>query len=137
MEQRKQPETLRLRTVMPCLTVNDLQRSLAWYRDIVGFVVSEEFTQDGKLGMVLLKAGAAEFFLTQDDFAQGQRPKGVGFRLYCTTTQDIDRVAAAIQSRGGELLEEPTDRPWGAREFVLVDPDGVKLTISTGKDVDA
>mgnify|MGYP000571975456 CR=1 FL=1 len=37
--------------------------------------------------------------------------------------QDVDELAAAIRSRGGELDQEPQDRPWGTRDFGLVDPD--------------
>jgi uncharacterized glyoxalase superfamily protein PhnB len=30
------------------------------------------------------------------------------------------------------LAEEPTDQPWGARDFGVVDPDGFQISISTG-----
>ena len=36
MEKRKQPETLRLRSAMPAMTVNDLEKTIVWYRDILG-----------------------------------------------------------------------------------------------------
>ncbi len=133
MQARKQPETLRLRAVMPTLTVNDVATSLAWYRDVVGFTVADEMRHEGELAGAVLKAGEVEFLLGQDDFAKGRdRPKGVGFRLYCTTGQDIDRLAANIVARGGELAHEPTDQPWGARDFAVVDPDGFVISISTG-----
>ena len=45
--------------------------------------------------------------------------------------QDIDELAAAIRARGGELAQEPTDQPWGARDFAVVDPDGFKISISS------
>ncbi len=35
------PETLRLRSISPALTVADIDTSLAWYRDVVGFHVQE------------------------------------------------------------------------------------------------
>ncbi len=133
MQARKQPETLRLRAVMPTLTVNDVATSLAWYRDVVGFTVADEMRHEGELAGAVLKAGEVEFLLGQDDFAKGRdRPKGVGFRLYCTTGQDIDRLAANIVARGGELAHEPTDQPSGARDFAVVDPDGFVISISTG-----
>jgi uncharacterized glyoxalase superfamily protein PhnB len=134
MEERRQqqPGTLRLRSVNPTLTVNDIQASVAWYRDVVGFFVAEEMQQDGKLAGAILKAGAVEIFLTQDDFAKGRdRQKGVGFRLYCTTAQDVDELAAAIQARGGVLAQPPQDRAWGTRDFALTDPDGFQISIST------
>lgn len=132
MQERKQPETLRLRDVSPSLTVNDLQASIAWYRDVLGFTVAEEYQRDGKVMGVRLIAGAATFLLGQDDFAKGRdRQKGVGFRLFCETAQDVDQLAAAIKARGGKLSQEPTDQPWGARDFAVVDPDGFNISIMT------
>ena len=80
-----------------------------------------------------LKAGTVEVLLAQDDFAKGRdRKKGVGFRLFCTTAQDVDQLAADVRKRGGQLAQEPTDQPWGARDFAVVDPDGFNISISTG-----
>jgi len=126
---RRQPETLRLRTIAPTLTTNDLQRSIAFYRDVLGFMIGEEWREKGVLAGVEMHAGAITFMLNQDDFAKGRdRQKGVGSRLYCHTAQDIDRLAAQIKERGGVLDQEPKDMPWGDRVFMISDPDGFKLT---------
>ena len=118
---------------MPSLTVHDLAASVAWYRDVLGFIVAEEFRQEDRLAGVRLTAGTVDFLLAQDDFAKGRdRKKGVGLRLYCITGQDVDQLAAAIKERGGELAQEPRDQPWGARDLAVVDPDGFVISISTG-----
>ena len=132
MQERRQPETLRLRALMPTFTVNDIQVSVAWYRDVLGFLVAEEYERDGKVMGVRIKAGATEFLLAQDDFAKGRdRQKGVGFRLFCVTSQDVDQLAAAVRERGGQLAQEPKDQPWGTRDFAVVDPDGFNISITT------
>jgi uncharacterized glyoxalase superfamily protein PhnB len=131
-ERRKKPETLRLRAVMPAITASDLQASVAWYRDVLGFTVAEEYERDGKVMGVRLRAGTVDVLLAQDDFAKGRdRQKGVALRLYCITAQDVDQLAAAVKERGGKLAQEPTDQPWGTRDFALVDPDGFILSITT------
>jgi predicted lactoylglutathione lyase len=131
---RQQPESLRFRSVMPTFTVNDLQLSLAWYRDGLGFFVAERYEDGGRLEGVMLKAGACEFGLSQDDFSKGRdRAKGVGFRLWCTTTQDVDALAERLRAFGGTIAEEPGDR-WDAYSFTAQDPDGFKLTIMRAKD---
>jgi uncharacterized glyoxalase superfamily protein PhnB len=113
------------------LTVNDLQASLHWYADLVGFKEDRRIERDGKLRGVALSAGAARIIINQDDGAKGKnRPKGVGFSLQISTTQDIDALARAIKQRGGALAAEPADMPWGARIFRLQDPDGVAWVIS-------
>lgn len=126
---RRQPETLRLRDISPSFTATDLQRSIAFYRDVLGFVVGDEWRQNGALMGVELHAGAVTFMLNQDDFAKGRdRQKGVGMRLWCHTAQDLDRLADQIAARGGMLDQEPKDMPWGDRLFMISDPDGFKLS---------
>jgi uncharacterized glyoxalase superfamily protein PhnB len=132
MKERQQPETLRLRALMPALTVNDLETSLAWYRDVLGFIVAEEIRREDRLVAVRLTAGSVDFLLGQDDFAKGRdRAKGVALRLYCITGQDVDYLAAAVRERGGTLAQEPRDQPWGTRDFAVVDPDGFLISITT------
>jgi uncharacterized glyoxalase superfamily protein PhnB len=128
---RRKPETLRFRSVSPSFTVNDIERSLAWYRDVLGCTVQDRWERDGKLTGAIIKAGRVELYLGQDDWKLGRdRKKGEGFRIYCSTVQDIDKVAAGIKARGGTLLHEPQTEPWGERDFAVADPDGFKITVS-------
>ncbi len=127
---RAKSETLKLGEASPGFTVNDLEKSLGWYRDILGFAVEERWEQDGKLMGVSLQAGGVTFMIGQDDWKKGRdRKKGEGFRLYCSTTQDVDALAKGIEKRGGVLDQQPRDQPWGTRDFSLTDPDGFKITI--------
>ena len=115
----------------PSFTVDDVERSLTWYRDILGFTVKERWESDGRLVGVEVAAGKTVFMLAQDDWKKGRnRAKGEGFRLHCGTTQDVDRLADRIKARGGTLTQEPTDQPWGQRDFAVLDPDGFKITIT-------
>jgi uncharacterized glyoxalase superfamily protein PhnB len=128
---RTKAGALRMSEVSPGFTVNDLEKSLVWYRDVVGFVVDERWMRDGKLAGVSLTAGSVTFMIGQDDWKKGRdRKKGEGFRLYCETTQDVDALAKGIKARGGTLDQEPRDQPWGMRDFALTDPDGFKITIA-------
>ncbi len=129
---RRTPETLRVRKVSAGLTVGDIDKSIAWYRDVLGCIVEEEWRHEDKLMGASMLAGAARFFLGQDDWAKGKdRKKGEGFRLHLATAQDIDEIAARVRAAGGKLESEPADMPWGTRQFTLADPDGFKLTISS------
>ncbi|HVO11494.1 MAG TPA: VOC family protein [Vicinamibacteria bacterium] len=122
---------LQLRSAEPSLTVNDIERSLAWYRDVLGFSVGEQHVRDGKLMGVELAAGDVHFWLGQDDWQKGRdRKKGEGFRIYGETRQDVDLLAERVQAAGGTLEQEPHDVPWGGRAFSVVDPDGFRITIS-------
>lgn len=129
---RAQPESFRARALSLSLTVKDLRASVAWYRDVVGFTVDQEFERDGKLRSVAIKAGDVRFLLNQDDGKKGwDRTKGEGFSFQFTTVQDIDAIANRITGRGWKLESEPADMPWGVRSFRVIDPDGYKFAISS------
>jgi catechol 2,3-dioxygenase-like lactoylglutathione lyase family enzyme len=130
---RLQPESLRLSSAGPSFTVSDLERSIAFYRDTLGFTLKDRWEQDGVLRGVELVAGRVTFWLGQDDWKKGRdRVKGQGFRIYCGTSQDVDAIAERVKAAGGTLLEEPKDQSWGGRDFALVDPDGFTITIASG-----
>ena len=128
---QNKPETLRLRSIEPSFTVSDLERSLRFYTEVLGFVEGERFTDDrGVLRGAMLKAGTCQLGLSQDDWAKGRdRQRGAGVRIWCTTAQDIDALAARITARGGTLIEGPKDESWGGRSLSVDDPDGFHLTI--------
>jgi catechol 2,3-dioxygenase-like lactoylglutathione lyase family enzyme len=132
IKERTLPETLRLKSFTPSITVNDLSKSLAFYTDGLGFIVAERWAHGDVLQGVMLKAGACELGLAQDDWKLGKdRKKGQGLRIWCDTAQDIDAIAARLKAAGFPLTEEPEDRPaWGVRSFSVDDPDGFHLTIA-------
>lgn len=131
-KRRNDPQTLRLRAFEPSLTVNDIQKSVAFYTKILGFIEGERMTgKDGALIGIMLKAGACQVGLSQDDFSKGRdRVKGIGVRLWCETVQDINALAERIQRAGGVLTEQPTDhKEWKMQVMGLDDPDGYHISI--------
>ena len=117
------------------LTVADVRRSLAWYRDVLGFSLDREHERGGKLIAASLRAGEIRILLTQEDGAKGvDRVKGQGFSLQITTAQDIDAIASHAKRAGAVLDSEPTDA-WGVRVFRLRDPDGFRLVFSSPRNV--
>lgn len=131
IKDRRTPETLRIRSIAPGITADDLSRSMHFYTDVLGFLVSERWMDaNGNLQGVMLKAGACEIGLSQDDWAKGRnRKKGIGMRLWCETGQDIDDLARRIRASGGTLSDGPSTQAWGARSLSVMDPDGIHLTI--------
>ena len=129
--QRAEPESFRARTLTASLTVKDIQKSLKWYCERIGFFVDKKFERNGKLNAVSLKAGDVRILLTQDDGPSGwDRVKGAGFCLQFTTKQDVDVIAQAIKDRGGTVESGPADEA-GTRVLRLRDPDGFRLVIAS------
>lgn len=126
---RGKPGAMRLRSIAPTYTVDDIERSLVFYRDVLGFTVKERWERDGKLAGLELVSGDVSFMFSQDDWQKGRdRQKGIGFRIYADTRQDLDLLAAALKARGATLDSEPKTEEWG-RHFSLTDPDGFRITI--------
>ena len=125
------PEIFEARTMSFSLTVKDLQKSLAWYHEVIGFGIVRNIERDGKLRGISLKAGEVRLAINQDDGAKGwDRIKGQGFSISITTDQNIDEIAKRIKEKGGRLTMEPTDMSWGVRSIRMEDPDGYKMAIS-------
>ena len=114
------------------ITVADIRKSMAWYRDVVGFEVQQEYERDGALRSVALQAGSVRILLNQDDGARGwDRAKGEGISIQFITSDSVDDIAARIKASGSAIDSEPADMPWGVRMLRLRDPDGFKLVFSS------
>jgi uncharacterized glyoxalase superfamily protein PhnB len=123
--------TLRGKSVMPSLTVNNLQQSLDFFSGL-GFEVEDRWEENGKLLGAMLKAGEARLGLSQDDGKKGlNRTKGVGMRIYIEAADDIDQVAARAKKAGITLTREPHDTEWGSRAFEVTEPSGFAITIGS------
>jgi len=122
-------------TTLGCsLTCKDLEASIRFYRDVLGFTVATTFEREGKVATAVMTAGDCRIVLNQDDGKLGwDRIKGQGFyvQINVVAPADVDAAAARIRAAGGTLLGEPADREWGVRMFVFKDLDGFKLGVST------
>jgi uncharacterized glyoxalase superfamily protein PhnB len=122
-------EALQISAIVPSITVDDLQKSIAFY-EALGFAIDEQWEEGGKLLGVMLRAGKTQLSLSQDDWQKGRdRKKGIGVRLTMSTTQKIDEIAARAKAAGIKLKSEPHDTEWKTRAFEVTDPSGFLLTI--------
>ena len=123
--------SLEATSIIPSLTVDDIQDSIAFYEGL-GFVVDERWEEGGLLLGAMMRAGQLLLGLTQDDWKRGrERVKGIGMRVYIETSQSIDELATRAKAAGLQLETEPHDTPWKTRAFEVTDPTGFKVTISS------
>ncbi len=126
-----QPHSLQGTTIMPSLTVNNLQDSEKFFTAL-GFEIEDRWEDNGKLMGLMLKGGNARLGLAQDDGKKGlNRLKGVGVRIYIEANGDINAVAARAKAAGVTLSKEPHDTEWGTRAFEVTEPSGFLLTIAS------
>ena len=122
-------EALQISTIVPNLTADDLQKSITFYQAL-GFTIDERWEDKGTLLGVMLRAGKSQVGLSQDDWKKGRdRKKGIGVRLFISTAQNVDEIAARAKGAGIQLKAEPYDTEWKSRAFEVTDPSGFLLTI--------
>jgi uncharacterized glyoxalase superfamily protein PhnB len=120
---------LQAKSISPGITVDDLQKSITFFEGL-GFGVDERWEDNGVLLGVMLRAGEATINLSQDDWKKGRdRKKGEAMRIFVSTTQEIDQLAADARKAGISIDMEPHDTEWGSRAFEVTEPSGFKLTI--------
>ena len=113
--------------------VHDPDLALIFYRDTLGLELRNDVARDG---FRWLTVGAAsqpdvEMVLTNylngspadTDALAGLLAKGAlnGVHFH---TDDLDAVFAKLKASGAEIVQEPTDQPWGARDGAVRDPSG-------------
>jgi uncharacterized glyoxalase superfamily protein PhnB len=115
----------RYRDAFQILSVADMQRSLGFYRDLLGFEVQYAFPSEDEPGFVSLSlAGGGKLGL-------GLNPDTAGgpFAATWLYTDDVDNAVDELRAAGVEVKQEPVDQPWGERQATVVDPDGYDVHI--------
>jgi uncharacterized glyoxalase superfamily protein PhnB len=123
-------DTLLIGAIVPILTVDDLQKSIAFY-EALGFTVGDRWEDGGTLLGVMMRAGKLELGLNQDDWRKGRdRSKGLGVRLsFATSRANVGELARRAKAAGIPLKSEPHETQWDSQAFEVVDPSGFMVTV--------
>jgi predicted enzyme related to lactoylglutathione lyase len=108
------------------LRPTDLERSRAFYRDVLGLEIYREFGPWEERGTVFFLGGG--FLEVSGRTEPPASPAGPGMQLWLQVP-DIEEARRRLADRGAELLREPREEPWGLLEMWLADPDGVRLCV--------
>jgi catechol 2,3-dioxygenase-like lactoylglutathione lyase family enzyme len=104
------------------LEVNNLEESVAFYCDILGFEI-DAHDRNAEPPIASLKSGPLRITLVQQVETMLKRGRGVHFVLGVT---DVDGFYQVLQNRSVQVTE-PRDEGWGGRFVSLQDPDGYRL----------
>ena len=129
--------TANLRQVVPFLGVTDMERSLRFYLDGLGFTIMNKWEPEGRIRWCWLTRGGASIMLQEfvKEGHGGQRPEGVlgqGVNL-CFQCEDALALYHEFRSRG----LEPSEPFVGNNMWVtwLRDPDGYRVEFESMTDV--
>ena len=106
--------------------VSDVQRSVAHYRDVLGFKVG--FTY----GDPVFYGGVERDDVTIHFQAARMTSRHAGQGAVNIFVTEVDALHDELESRGATVLQPPGDRPYGMRDFDIDDPDGNRLTFGMG-----
>ena len=120
---------------------NDPQAALAFYRDSLGFEVRKDVDYGGlrwitvgpvgqpDTNIVLTPAGVTPG-LTDDERRTINEMMAKGtYAMVILASPDLDGVFDRMQASGAEVIQEPTEQPWGVRDCAFRDPAGNLIRI--------
>jgi catechol 2,3-dioxygenase-like lactoylglutathione lyase family enzyme len=103
----------------PILYVSKIQKSIAYYRDRLGFRF--DWIDEGDFASVT--RGDAQIFMCEK--CQGHAGSWIW-----VTTPDVDALYAELKKRGAIIKSAPENKRWGVREMNVADPDDNVLRIA-------
>jgi uncharacterized glyoxalase superfamily protein PhnB len=123
------------------LPQNDPDAALAFYRDILGFQVRNDVGYQGMRWITVGPAGqpgtsivlyppAATPGITEDERRTIAEMMAKGtYASLLLATSDLDGAFERLQASTAEVVQEPTDQPYGVRDCALRDPAGNLIRI--------
>jgi uncharacterized glyoxalase superfamily protein PhnB len=103
----------------PVFQVSDLNSALKYYKEALGF--KEDFQFGSYAGV---SHGDACVHLRAHQIHQRPNGGGAAF-VFC---DEVDDYCQEIKKNGAMVKMEPADQPYGMRDFIVLDPDGTRLT---------
>lgn len=119
----------------PLLQVFDMPRSLAFYRDVLGFTVAARSEPGDNLDWVLLRRDGIELMLNTM-YERDRRPaapppdrtaahRDTGLYFGC---RDLEAACAHLRACGVDATS-PATAPYGMRQVWARDPDGYQICL--------
>ncbi|MFC4590723.1 VOC family protein [Sphaerisporangium corydalis] len=121
---------------------DDPDAALGFYRDILGFEVRNDVGYGGMRWItvgppdqpgtsIVLEPPAADTGVTDEErrVITEMMAKGSYARVALATT-DLDATFARLEAGGAEIVQEPTDQPYGVRDCAVRDPSGNLIRIN-------
>jgi DNA-binding transcriptional MerR regulator/catechol 2,3-dioxygenase-like lactoylglutathione lyase family enzyme len=113
--------------IMPRLPVTDLDRSVAYYQEALGFDLAWRTADDS---LAALAGGGIEMLLLIPWTGDAPPPLQSAY-VY---VDDPDALCAEYEQAGADIVEPVRSRPYGMRDFVVRDPDGHRFTLGRGEE---
>lgn len=120
---------------------DDPETSLTFFRDALGFEVRNQVEYGGmhwntvgppgqpEVNVVLHPPGADPGVTDEERRVISEMMAKGTYASLMLATPDLDGVFKRVRDAGGEVVEEPTEQPWGVRDCAFRDPAGNMIRI--------
>jgi catechol 2,3-dioxygenase-like lactoylglutathione lyase family enzyme len=121
-------------TLSTCFVlVHDPDLALAFYRDVLGLELRNDVAREDFRWITVGAASQPDVSIVLTNYLNGSPAdsdalagllakgalNGVHFH-----TDDLDAAFEKLRASDAEIVQEPTDQPWGTRDFAVRDPSG-------------
>ena len=115
------------------LQVHDPDLALAFYRDALGLDVRNDVARENFRWITVGAASQPDVEIVLTNYLAGSPADGDAIAALVAKgalngvhfhTDDLDATFATLRRAGAEIVQEPTDQPWGARDGAVRDPSG-------------
>jgi len=126
-------------TLSQCFVlVHDPDQALAFYRDTLGLELRNDVAKgefrwitvgaDSQPGVAIVLTNYLNGSPADQDALAALIAKGAlnGVHFH---SDDLDASFEKVDAAGAEIVQEPTDQPWGTRDFAVRDPSGNLIRI--------
>jgi catechol 2,3-dioxygenase-like lactoylglutathione lyase family enzyme len=121
-------------TVARCFVlVHDLDLALAFYRDVLGLELRNDVGNEGFRWITVGAASQPDVSIVLTNYQCGSPEdgdviaallaKGALYGVHFST-DDLDLVFEKVRASGADVVQEPTEQPWGTRDCAVRDPSG-------------
>jgi catechol 2,3-dioxygenase-like lactoylglutathione lyase family enzyme len=118
--------------------VHDPNPALAFYRDALGLELRNDVGKGGFRWITVGAASQPDVAIVLTNYLNGSPADGEAVAALVAKgalngvhfhTDDLDATFEKVRAAGAEIVQEPTDQPWGTRDFAVRDPSGNLLRI--------
>ena len=113
--------------------VHDPDLALAFYRDALGLELRNDVAREGFRWITVGAASQPGVAIVLTNYLNGSPADGDALAALVAKgalngvhfhTDDLDATFEKVRASGAEIVQEPTEQPWGTRDCAVRDPSG-------------
>jgi catechol 2,3-dioxygenase-like lactoylglutathione lyase family enzyme len=121
-------------TLAACFVqVHDPDLALVFYRDVLGLELHYDVAREGSRWITVGSSSQPGVQIVLTNYVCGSPADGEAVAALVAKgamngvhfhTDDLDATFEKVRASGADVVQEPADQPWGARDFAVRDPSG-------------